>query len=286
MVPAYSGGNTPTFSRELRYELDRSLAWSYVTSGALGLAWLLLVQFGPGASPIIDAIKAAAPREWSVVMPDPLPVRVASHSSGAHAAGAAPSVGDAFLGSASGIAVDVGNTLRDVQTRSGVPEVDRGAKVVLDAGTPGAGSRVPSDRAFGDPLAAGENSIGSVRGGGLSTSHLRIAALPVQPSALPNAPARDMAALGDVVRRNESALNSCYVERGLAANAALAGTIRVSIAIAASGRVDDAIITERSWSGAGVAETESCIRDSIKRWRFSSGSASAASYGFAMNFTR
>ncbi len=285
MVPALNGGGASTFSRELRYELDRSLVWSYLTSGAVGVAWLMLVQFGP-ASPIINAIKFSKTIEWRVLAADPLPERVVQRTTGSRAAGGTPAAEEAFSGSASGVAVDVNNTLRNVQTRSGVPEVDRGAKVVLDAGTPGTGYRSPTDRAFGDPLAAGSNGLGTVRGPGLSSSHLRIVAPPVQPSALPNAPARDMTSLGDVIRRNESALNSCYVERGLAVNAALAGTVRVSIAIAADGRVADATITERSWSGAGVAETESCIRDSIKRWRFAPSAGGTDSYGFAMNFTR
>jgi TonB family protein len=97
---------------------------------------------------------------------------------------------------------------------------------------------------------------------------------------------RDASDLGTFVRSRQEQLRFCYAERGLKVNPNLAGTINVSITLTSSGNVTDAKVTNRTWSGSGAAEAESCIVQKIRNWRFPSASAGGGTYAFPFNFTR
>jgi len=45
-------------------------------------------------------------------------------------------------------------------------------------------------------------------------------------------------------------------------------------------------ITNRTWSGAGAGETERCIAEKIRGWRFPASEAGGGTYGFSFSFTR
>jgi hypothetical protein len=109
------------------------------------------------------------------------------------------------------------------------------------------------------------------------------AAINVDPIA---GPSRNVDELGTYVRSRESQLRFCYQENGLKVNPNLAGSITVAIDISASGPVQGARVTRRTWSGPGASEAEACILRTIRAWRFPSGAREAGTYAFPFSFTR
>jgi hypothetical protein len=98
-------------------------------------------------------------------------------------------------------------------------------------------------------------------------------------------PGRDVGELGTYVRSRESQLRFCYQEYGLKVNPRLAGSVTVNIVVGSSGSVSGVNIGRRTWSGAGSAQTESCIRTKIRSWHFPRSSAGEGTYAFSFNFT-
>jgi hypothetical protein len=98
-------------------------------------------------------------------------------------------------------------------------------------------------------------------------------------------PRRDPAKLGQFVRARSAQLQFCYHE-ALARHPNLAGAVTMSITIAGTGEVTRVGVSERSWSGAGTDEVESCLRRKIRAWKFPAADESRGTYPFSLSFTR
>ena len=242
--------------------------------------------------------RAPAPRapEKGTPRPNPAGSRTEATKAGA--------IGDAFgtrSGAGSGGVVgDVSNVLRGVDVASGSGGTGggdeatggggRGGKTVLGYGEGGQGSRTPGRGGIGAGTGTGGGGGGGIGGvgggGGISREPVRISA--PRPIDVPSVsgPARDVSELGTFVRSRESQLRFCYNEFGLKVNPSLAGSVSVAITITASGSVSGVDVTNRTWSGAGASETESCIRSRVRGWRFPAADAGGGTYGFSFNFTR
>jgi hypothetical protein len=88
------------------------------------------------------------------------------------------------------------------------------------------------------------------------------------------------------VRGRESQLRFCYNEYGLKVNPALAGSVSASVTLTSAGAVTGVDITNRTWSGDGASETERCIAEKIRGWRFPASDAGGGTYAFSFSFTR
>ena len=248
------------FSRRLHYEIageeGRALVGSYAISITLALIWLLFVWFGPRTQPFDLLSPEERPIEVTfdeLDMPTPTPAEGTAESTPAP-----------------------GPTDREPEPRA--PE--KGAPRPNPAGSRSEASTAGAIRdAFGTRSGAGG-------GGGISREAVRISA--PRPIDVPSVsgPARDVSELGTFVRGRESQLRFCYNEFGLKVNPSLAGSVSVAITITASGSVSGVDVTNRTWSGAGASETESCIRSRVRGWRFPAAEAGGGTYGFSFNFTR
>ena len=217
----------------------------------------------------------------------------------------AGAIADAF-GSRSGTGTgglvgDVSNVLRNVDVASGsggtgagaaaTGGAGRGGKVVLGSGEGGQGSRTPGRGGIGGTLGAGGGAgggIGGVGPGGGTVSRTPVRIAPPRPIDAPavGGVQRDVGELGTFVRSRESQLRFCYNEYGLKANPALAGSVTASVGLTPAGGVTAVNVTNRTWSGAGASETERCIADKIRAWRFPSSDAGGGTYSFSFSFTR
>lgn len=165
-----------------------------------------------------------------------------------------------------------------------------GGKTVLGLGQGGEGGRTPGRGGFGGGNGTGGGGGGGIggvgAGGGIQRAGVRVSAPePVRAENL-GGNRRDVGELGQFVRSRESQLRFCYQEYGLKANPSLAGTVTVAISLTGSGDVTGVNITNRTWSGAGASEAESCIRSKIESWRFPASDAGGGTYSFPFNFTR
>ena len=165
-----------------------------------------------------------------------------------------------------------------------------GGKTVLGLGQGGEGGRTPGRGGFGGGTGTGGGGGGGIggvgAGGGIQRAGVRVSApAPVRAENL-GGNRRDVGELGQFVRSRESQLRFCYQEYGLKANPQLAGTVTVAISLTGSGDVTGVNITNRTWSGPGASEAESCIRNKIESWRFPSSDAGGGTYSFPFNFTR
>lgn len=220
------------------------------------------------------------------------------------AASSAGAIADAFgTGSGTGtggLVGDVSNVLRNVDVSSGsggtgagaagTGGAARGGKVVLANGEGGQGSRTPGRGGIGGALGAGGGAGGGIggvgAGGAVSRTPVRIAApRPIDAPSVGGAQ-RDVGELGTFVRSRESQLRFCYNEYGLKANPALAGSVTAAVGLSPSGSVTSVNVTNRTWSGAGASETERCIADKIRGWRFPSSDAAGGTFSFSFSFTR
>ena len=327
-VPA--NGRDAVLSRSLRYEIageeGRALLASYAFAFALGVAWLVVVYFGPQTLPMqllsrderpinvtFDAVEplsqaAVAAEEGEVVrVPAPAPTNPAAARKG-NAGGRRPTtatsagaIADAF-GSASrtgsgGMVGDVSNVLRNVDVSSGTGGTGaganatggggRGGKVVLASGEGGQGSRTPGRGGIGSTLGA-SGAIGGVGPGGGTVSRAPVRISPPRPIDAPSVGGvqRDVSELGTFVRGRESQLRFCYNEYGLKVNPALAGSVTTSITLTPAGAVTGVDVTNRTWSGAGASEAERCIAEKVRGWRFPASDAGGGTYAFSFSFTR
>ena len=338
--PDSGGVRDAVLTRSLRYEIageeGRALLASYALAFALGIAWLLVVYFGPKTMPMqllarderpiavtFDALEpipetaAAGPEGEVLRTPAPGPTNTAEAprgnrgttragtAGGRQASASAGAIADAF-GSASGtgsggMVGDVSNVLRNVDVSSGAGGTGAGnaatggggtgGKVVLGSGEGGQGSRTPGRGGIGGTVGAGGGAAGGIGGvgpGGGTVSHAPVRISPPQPIDAPSVGGvkRDVSELGTFVRGRESQLRFCYNEYGLKANPSLAGSVTASIALTPAGAVSDVNITNRTWSGAGASETERCIAEKVRGWRFPSSDAVAGMYAFSFSFTR
>jgi hypothetical protein len=200
-----------------------------------------------------------------------------------------------------GLVGDVSNVLRNVDVSSGTGGTGagtagtggagRGGKVVLGAGEGGEGSRTPGRGGIGGTVGAGGGAGGGIGGmgpGGGTVSRAPVRISPPRPIAAPSVGGvqRDVNELGTFVRGRESQLRFCYNEYGLKVNPSLAGSVTASISLTPAGGVSGVNVTSRTWSGAGASETERCIADKIRAWRFPSSEAGGGTYSFSFSFTR
>jgi len=165
-----------------------------------------------------------------------------------------------------------------------------GGKTVLGLGQGGEGGRTPGRGGFGGGTGTGGGGGGGIggvgAGGGIQRAGVRVSApAPVRAENL-GGNRRDVGELGQFVRSRESQLRFCYQEYGLKANPSLAGTVTVAISLTGSGDVTGVNVTNRTWSGPGASEAESCIRNKINSWRFPASDAGGGTYSFPFNFTR
>jgi len=311
-------------TRSLRYEIagdeGRALLGSYAFAFALGIAWLLIVYFGPKTLPMqllardeqpiavtFDALEplpgGGAPGEEGEAIRTPAPSRNAgagSRSTTARAGAIAAAFGSANGTGTGGMVGDVSNVLRNVDVSSGAGGTGAGAaatsggatggKVVLGSGEGGQGSRTPGRGNIGGTTGIGgaAGGIGGVGPGGGTVSRAPVRISPPRPIDAPavRGVQRDVGELGTFVRGRESQLRFCYNEYGLKVNPSLAGSVSASIALTPAGDVSGVDITNRTWSGAGAGETERCIAEKIRGWRFPASEAGGGTYGFSFSFTR
>jgi hypothetical protein len=200
-----------------------------------------------------------------------------------------------------GLVGDVSNVLRGVDVSSGAGGTGagagatggggRGGKVVLGAGEGGQGSRTPGRGGIAGGAGVGGGGgggIGGVGPGGGTVSRAPVRISPPRPIDVPaiGGPQRDVAELGTFVRGRESQLRFCYNEFGLKVNPGLAGSVSAAITLTGSGSVSGVNVTNRTWSGAGASETERCIAEKIRGWRFPASEAGGGTYSFSFSFTR
>jgi len=315
-----------TLRYEIAGEEGRALLGSYSFAFTLGIVWLAFVYFGPRTErmrllspdeqPIavtFDALEPLAGAETGetgeeIRAPTPGPKDRPEGPRGDRA-GRRPSVStgaiaDAFgSGSAAGsggLVGDVSKVLRGVDVASGAGGTGagaaatggaRGGKVVLGSGEGGQGSRTPGRGGIGGTLGVGGGAgggIGGVGPGGGTVSRTPVRIAPPRPIDAPSVGGvrRDVGELGTFVRGRESQLRFCYNEYGLKVNPALAGSVSASVTLTPAGGVSGVDITNRTWSGDGASETERCIAEKIRGWRFPASDAGGGTYAFSFSFTR
>jgi hypothetical protein len=309
-------GRDGVFNRTLRYEIvgeeGRALLGSYMFSFALGIGWLVFVYFGPRTQrmqllspderPIAVTFEALDPYSTvpegdagpEVRLPAPRGERAGARRKATNTSTGA--IAAAFGGNSSpgsgGLVGDVSNVLRGVDVASGAggagpgnAGTGGGGKVVLGSGEGGSGSRTPGRGGIGG---TGGGGIGGVGPGGGTVSREPVRIAPPRPIDAPSVGGvrRDVSELGTFVRSRESQLRFCYNEYGLKVNPALAGSVATAVTLTPAGGVTGINFTNRTWSGAGSSETEQCIAQKIRAWRFPASDAGGGTYAFSFSFTR
>jgi len=294
-----------SLTTRLRFEFldedERALLGAYAIASSIGVAFLLLVQFGPRIGPRIPEV-IPVPSLPTVIFTglagraDPSPI-VTQDRSGVTGGNqvvqrgavtrAVESIGLAFRDGAASLVGQRTNILGAVAvTRGAAVNAVEGGKAVLEYGDGGVGSVPTRGGIAGGGASAIGRSIGGVGGNAgvaRSAAHVAIpAAIPIDPLT----PAADAATVGTFVRGQEAQLRFCYEESGLRVNPVLAGLVTVAITVGPTGSVASASVAKRSWSGPGAAEAESCILRAVRGWRFPASGAAAATYTFPFNFSR
>lgn len=241
----------------------RILTVSHIVAGCLALVWLALVYFGPHpvevtrpevsitALPPVIEFFPSPPREFTRRASAPV-----SRSDAVRTRG---SVRDAFAGVPG---ADRRDFVSGVRVMPSVPTSDPLVRAV-PLGTPGAVETPGRSRLGGAGLRGGE--LGVVTRGGVSRAEVAI--MPPEIRAVSGEGARgDATEVGRSAREHAPQLQRCYVDEGLTKNPGLAGLVRLEIDVQ-KGRVISARVVDRSWTGAGVAETESCLVRAVRGWR-------------------
>jgi outer membrane biosynthesis protein TonB len=285
---------------------NRPLIVSQLLASLIGGAWIALVYITPPPPPTIALLRpeeAAAvevefedekPKPPEEKPPEPAPtdsvVAAPPSKAEAKAKADAKAAENAFGGPPSALVGDVTNALRGVDVSAGKaagPAGAGGGKAVIGYGAGGSGVRTPGKGIDPSVAAAGQN-IGTVNArGSVASATIAVAAPTIVRSADGGASGRDMARLGTFVRGRNAQLQYCYRDVGLPLNASLAGSINVAITMDAAGTVTEARVASRSWSGAGVPETEACVISRVKGWAFpASSKAGPETYSFSFIFNR
>jgi hypothetical protein len=256
----------------LRFELvsdeGRPLFVSYLVASLLALSWLGLVRTMP--IPLADIPPVIELPDIIVVPEAATPASRSDRVAKGRGRASSPNasgIRDLFSGN-TGL-VDAGKILRGVDvsptgSRSSDPS---GMRATLGTGI---GSRTPGRSRSGDFSPSG-SGIGAVRGTGVSRSGVTIAPPEVRP-VVAGTTVGNATEVGQAARAHVPQLERCYHDEGLTRNAGLAGLVRLAL-IVEGGRVTSAEIASRSWSGAGVAETESCLVRAVRGWRLGNGDA-------------
>jgi hypothetical protein len=261
----------------LRFEMasdeGQALLVSYLFATLLAVAWLVLVHLVPRP----PRVQAESPNEPPIiVVVPPLEASVPSlmertRDGGGRRltprAGSGSDISKIFRGDLP--LVDAGRLIRGIQlTASTAAASEHARKVGLETEV---GSRTPGlERA--ESVSRSTAGVGVVRGnGGLSRSAVVIARPEVRLNGR-RASAGDVVEVGQAVRSHVPQLERCYYQEGLTRNESLAGLVRLAIDVE-GGQVRSARVVERSWTGAGVPETESCLERTAQRWRLGESSA-------------
>ncbi len=298
-----NAGRTPnesSFGTSLRFELaddeGRALLGSYAISAAIGIAFLLLLHFGPRVQPV-PVVPAANPIAISVgnlqpmdrpIIPDVAESR-ASAARGRAAGGAATSAAavigralGATSGGLAGMVEDAQGILSRVAVSAGVGGTALGGKVVLAPGGGGSGSAAPGRGG----IAGGAGSSADIGGVGGAPGLARAAVSVGAPATIPVAGlpelGRESGEVGTFVRERSAQLRYCY-QGGLARDAGLAGSMTLVLTIGTDGAVSAAEIVRPTWSGPAAADTEQCIVRRARAWHLS---GARGTYSLPLSFTR
>lgn len=292
----------------------RPLFISQLISASIGMAWLVLVYATPAPPPSISLVRpeeaASVEVEFENEKPKPAPEptptapepdagAAAARKADAKAKKEAQDAGDAFGGAGSAMAGDVTNALRGVEVSKGTGTgtgggsggagagAAGGGKAVIAYGQGGAGARTPG-RGIDPSVAAAGANIGTVNAtGSVVRATIAVAAPTVVRAADGGSSGRDMARLGTFVRGRQAQIQYCYRDVGLPINPNLAGSLSVAITLDAAGAVSEARVATRSWSGAGVPETEACVLQRVRGWEFpASAKSGPETYAFSFIFSR
>lgn len=307
------------FTRNMRYEFadaeGRAIVNSWLIAIGLGLLWLALVLLLPPVPPSISLLRPdetgpievqfedltppTADAGGAPAEPAPTPSPAPRPAGGDRSPGNrndAQAIGDAFGGASTtagggGMVGDVSNVLRgvDVSSGSGATPGAGGGKAVIGYGKGGQGSRTPGRGGLGTGLddTPGGGGLGGVGGGGnVGFATVRVAPPSVIRAEKTSGPGRNVAELGNYVRGRQSQLQFCYQEFGLKVNPQLAGTVGVAVTLTGAGKVTGVEITRRTWSGAGSAEAERCIRERIMGWSFPPSDQGGGTYSFSFVFSK
>ena len=106
------------------------------------------------------------------------------------------------------------------------------------------------------------------------------------PVTRPDAPTGDTAVVDDIVRRRRAELQTCYEQEGLKVNPDLAGDLVLAITVAPAGTVSAVTFPERTWSGPGASEAESCMQTKVRAWRFPELAGGGGTFEFEFRFSR
>ncbi len=289
------------------FDENRALIVSQSLASLIGAAWIALVYLTPPPPPTISLLRpeeaAAVEVEFEDEKPkqrdEPKPAEPAPTDSAvapppskveAKAKADAKAAANAFGAAPSALVGDVTNALRGVDVSAGKAAGSSGSgggKAVIGYGQGGTSVRTPGKGVDPSVTAAGQN-IGTVNASGsVASATIAVDAPKIIRSADGGASGRDMARLGTFVRGRNAQLQYCYRDVGLPLNANLAGSINVAITMDAAGVVTEARVATRSWSGAGVAETESCVLSRVKGWSFPASSKSGPeTYSFSFIFNK
>ena len=283
----------------------RPLWISHAIAAALGAGWLVLVYTQPPPPPTIALLRPEEAAAVEVQFEDekppkpeaakPAPVaepaptnKPPTPAETKKAKKEAAAMADAFGGGSSALVGDVTNALRGVNVTKGDKTAEGGGgKAVIAYGNGGTSVRTPG-RGIDPTVAAAGAGIGKVNAAGSVTrATIAVAAPSVVRSADGGASGRDMAKLGTFVRARQAQLQYCYQEVGLAANPNLAGSVSVTVSLVPTGAVSEVKVTNRTWSGAGVSDAESCILQRVRGWSFpASSKGGAESYSFSFIFNK
>ncbi len=98
---------------------------------------------------------------------------------------------------------------------------------------------------------------------------------------LPDAPPP----LTEVVQREQSVSQFCFIEFGKKTDPALRGTVDVAVSVASAG-VSDIRIASSSWSGNAGAAVDNCLTQRAKRaWKLAPGSVKPGKYAVRLSFS-
>ena len=248
-------------------EDSRVLTVSHLMAGCLALVWLALVYFGPHpvevkqpevtitVPPPVAEFFPSPPREFTRRGSAPMPRSDATRARG--------SVRDAFVGVPGAERRDF---VSGVRIMPSAPTSDPLVRAV-PLGTSGAVETPGRSRLGSEGLRGGE--LGVVAPGGVSRAGIAI--MPPEIRAVSEGARGDATEVGRSAREHAPQLQRCYVDEGLTKNPGLAGLVRLEIDVQ-KGRVVSARVVDRSWTGAGVAEAESCLVRAVRGWRLGTSS--------------
>lgn len=280
----------------------RPLVISHGIALFLGASWLALVYLTPPPPPSISLLPPEEAAAVDVQFEDEKPPKPAPATEPPPAAASKEptpadikkakkeeqGAADAFGGGSSAAMVgDVTNALRGVTVaKAGEGGGTGGGKAVIAYGQGGTSVRTPG-RGLDPSVAAAGAGIGRVNAAGsVARATIAVAAPSVVKSAGGGPSGRDMSKLGTFVRARQAQLQYCYTDVGLAANPNLGGSISVNVTLEPTGAVQDVRVSNRTWSGAGAADTEACILQRVRGWAFppsAKGGSEAYNFSFVFN---